>query len=254
MKIRLHQFLSRAGFFEKKQDAIFAVRQGHILVDKAPMRDLYFEFNPAKKKVYYRTDITQSAVELHMHDLVYFVLHKPLGVICSRLNSQELSLGKVSVFDVFKSHSAYLSLHTVGRLDEDTSGLLIVTNDGRVSKYITNPAFAVQKTYRVRVDAQLTDIVIRQLLAGVLITVEDGVHCAKFDSIIRISDSQCEVKLHEGKKREIRLAFQAVGLIVVDLVRTHIGQLELSSLNLAEGSYKQVDFSFLETHIPLKFS
>ena len=96
MKIRLHQFLSRTGHFNSKGKAKRAVWDGKITVGGKTVRDISYEFNPSKREV----KIDGSTLTIP-ENYSYFILNKPEGVICSRINKQESFLGKKSVFDIF---------------------------------------------------------------------------------------------------------------------------------------------------------
>ena len=143
MKIRLHQFLSKCGEFSSKRDIKEAIWGGEIQINDSIIKDIKFEFNTNTKIVSYQGKILKLPVKNH-----YFIVNKPSGYICSRLNSQEKELGKKSIFELFKdqlSKNIYQSLVTVGRLDEDTTGLLLVTTEGKIVDNITNPKNHIQK-------------------------------------------------------------------------------------------------------------
>ena len=137
MKIRLHQFLSKTGVFASKRAVKDAIWAGDVTVNGSVVKDIAFQFKPNKKEVCYcgqRLSIPSTER--------CFVLNKPKGVVCSRLNSQEREFGKQSVFELFRPHLPdhdFERLITVGRLDEDTTGLLLVTTDGTLAHRIASP-------------------------------------------------------------------------------------------------------------------
>ena len=108
-----------------------------MTVNDSIVKNIAYEFNPAKRSVKYRG----RELFLPSKD-VYFLLNKPAGYICSRLNSQELELNKTSIYELFRDSvdpSVYETLVTVGRLDEETTGFLLVTTDGKLVHSITDP-------------------------------------------------------------------------------------------------------------------
>ena len=116
MKLRLHQFLSKCGEFSSKGDVKKAIWDGDVTINDSILKNIAYEFNPAKRSVKYRG----KELFLPSND-VYFLLNKPAGYICSRLNSQELELNKRSIYELFRNavdSSVYETLVTVGRLDE----------------------------------------------------------------------------------------------------------------------------------------
>ena len=130
MKVRLHQFLSRTGIITSKRDVKDAIWSGEITVGGSIVKDISFQFNANTKAVEWNGEALRLPGLHHT-----FVLNKPSGFICSRLNKQERALGKRSVFNVVReavSDSIFDRLLSVGRLDEDTTGLLLLTTDGHI--------------------------------------------------------------------------------------------------------------------------
>ena len=173
MKIRLHQFLSRTGHFSSKNKAKNAVWGGSITVGGRVVKDISYEFNPEKREVLFK------GIKLSLpSNYDYFILNKPAGVICSRINKHERSLNKNSVFSLFEGRidSRVLdSLVTVGRLDEGTTGLLIMTNDGSLVNDVANPSKNIGKTYAVKVSKRVTSELISSIRMGVSIDItRDG--------------------------------------------------------------------------------
>ena len=167
MKIRLHQFLSKSGRFKSKSDVKSAIWEGLITVNGRVVKDIAYEFNPRKRVVTFG----EETLELPSEES-YFLLNKPAGVICSRLNKQESYLGKKSVFEIFEDRvntSTFQSLVTVGRLDEFTTGFLLVTTDGKIVHKITNPEGGIGKTYRVEVKSEIDERQAKSIREGVRI-------------------------------------------------------------------------------------
>lgn len=153
-------------------------------------------------------------------------MNKPKGLITTTFDPQ----GRVTIIDLLNRKD----LFHVGRLDKDTRGLLIVTNDGDLANKLLHPRYKIERRYRVTVDGNINRNKIEVLLKG--IELEDGL--ARFDSIkvIRVSKdkSVLEVTLHEGRKRMIRRMFDKIGNPVLDLLRIQFGPIKLGDLKEGE--------------------
>jgi 23S rRNA pseudouridine2605 synthase len=159
----------------------------------------------------------------------YLLFYKPKGVLTSHGDPA----GRKTVYDYLGDENKWVA--TVGRLDKDTSGLLLLTNDTKFADFITSPESAVPKTYLVKINALLTDEVIAQLNAGVEMKRGDWAHPL---SVRRREDrgkyTWLDVVLTEGKNREVRRMVEAVGFTVLKLVRTRIGPLTLEGLQVGK--------------------
>jgi 23S rRNA pseudouridine2605 synthase len=157
---------------------------------------------------------------------VYFIVNKPKGYICSstRLGSKKL------VVDLFNHLN--LRLYTVGRLDRDTTGLLIVTNDGHFAQNIIHPSKGQTKEYLVKTSQEITAEHLISISKGGLIENT----WVKPANVKKVRRGTLTVSVHEGKKREVRLLVQKAGLDLVSLHRIRIGSLVLG--NLEVGDYR----------------
>ena len=224
-----------------------AVWSGDITVAGSVIKDIAFQFNANTKQVHLRGE------QLHLPGLHRtYVLNKPRGVICSRLNRQERSLGKRSVFELlrtFVDDSTYDRLLTVGRLDEQTTGLLILTTDGHLVHRIASPESKVDKTYAVRTEPQVTENDVVMLRQGVSIELEENGDVQRYETLpagVEVEeDGTVVVTLSEGKKRQVRRMFASLGMEVVELHRRSIGGLELGLLGLDEGASLEMDARLL---------
>ena len=241
MKIRLHQFLSRTGHFSSKSKIKKAIWDGSISVGSRIVKDISYEFNPDKREVIYNGIRLSLPSNYH-----YFILNKPKGVICSRINKHERALNKKSVFSLFENlvdQNVLDSLVTVGRLDEGTTGLLILTNDGSLVNDIVNPSKNIGKTYSLKVSKKITSELIDSIRKGVSIdVVRDGVteeYTTMPARVRKLSDYSIEVTIFEGKKRQIRRMIEVLGNRVMQLHRASIGSLDLESYSLDPGQYKE---------------
>ena len=157
----------------------------------------------------------------------YLMLHKPKGYVTTVKDD----LGRKTVMDLIDVNAR---LYPVGRLDYDTEGLLILTNDGDLANRLTHPRNEVNKTYVCRISGMLTDKERLQLERGVLI---DGIKTAPARVRILKQDqhhTRCEVTIHEGRNRQVKKMFEAVGKEVEFLKRVAVGDLRLGGLKRGE--------------------
>jgi 23S rRNA pseudouridine2605 synthase len=156
-------------------------------------------------------------------DLVYLLLNKPIGVVTTA-NDPE---GRPTVLDLVPPQPR---VFPVGRLDQDTSGLLLLTNDGELAHRITHPSYQVPKTYMAQVLGPISKQQLKQLTTGV--DLDDGPARA-VRAKVKIADqtrSLLEIVMTEGRKREVRRMVDAVGLQLEALVRTRIGPIHLGDI------------------------
>jgi 16S rRNA pseudouridine516 synthase len=251
MKIRLHQFLSKCGVFSSKSEVKNAIWDGKITVNGSTVKNISFEFNPNKKVIMYQNE------ELHLPtENIYFLLNKPSGYICSRLNSHEKELGKKSVYEILRESvksTAYESLITVGRLDQETTGFLIVTTDGKLVHKITSPDNNVKKTYYVKTTKSITEKQIKIIRNGVKFSVNDhGItqeYTTRPAEISYITKYTLKITIDEGKKREIRRIFSTLGNEVTVLHRLSTENMELSNYKLEIGDYCKITIQEIEEFI-----
>ena len=236
-KIRLHQFLSKTGRFPSKRSLKDAVWRGEVSVAGSIVKDIAFQFNPNTKHVEWNG---QRLILPSNHRT--FLLNKPYGVICSRLNKQERRLGKQSVFAMIEDKveaADFDRFVSVGRLDEATTGLLILTTDGGMVHTLASPEAKVAKRYEVTTARRLDDEAVQRLRIGVEIELEtngdiETYITAPAEAAIE-SDGRLRLVINEGKKRQIRRMVSAVGGEVVALHRRSIGRLDLRDHRLNQG-------------------
>ena len=161
----------------------------------------------------------------------YLMLNKPFGTICS-LDDPE---GRPLVTDLLKDIS--VRVYPVGRLDFDTLGLLLLTNDGEFAHRLTHPRFHVPKTYKVTVAGTIPQEALRRLKQGV--PLDEGPVCrAKADLINRGNEkSVLRMTITQGKSRQVRRMLEAVGFKVIHLIRTGFGTLRLEDLKIGHYRY-----------------
>lgn len=159
---------------------------------------------------------------------ILLLLNKPVGYVCSKDGQ-----GSKTIYDMIPSK--YHSLNPVGRLDKDSSGLLLMTNDGDLLNKLSHPSNNSSKVYRIKLINELGDSEIEQFLKGVDIGDRRK---SKFKSIKKIDFKVYEVVLEEGRNRQIRRTLEALNNEVVELIRIRHGEYSLD--NIKEGNYSIV--------------
>ncbi len=218
----LDRVLSRYGLASRTA-AREAILAGRLRVNGKVVRDPEFWVRPDEDSVLLDGQRLKPARK------AYFLFYKPKGVITSHGDPD----GRRTVYEYLGDIGKWVS--TVGRLDKDTSGLLLLTNDTEFADHVTNPANRVPKTYLVKVSGLLGEEVVAQLRGGVEMKRGDW---ARPLSVRHLEDrgkyTWLEVVLTEGKNREVRRMVEAVGFKVLKLVRTHIGSLTLAGLEVGK--------------------
>lgn len=159
----------------------------------------------------------------------YLILNKPRGVIVTVDDPQ----GRRTVMDLIDGVTA--RVYPVGRLDMDTGGILILTDDGVLAHHLMHPRFGVEKTYVAEVEGQLSDEVIDRLASGV--RLEDGPTAPA--RVRRRGRSSLEVTIHEGRNRQVRRMCEAVGFPVISLERIAFGPLKMEGLD--RGQWRRLE-------------
>lgn len=166
----------------------------------------------------------------HEQKKVYYVLNKPTGFVCSNK-----PLGKKKlVIDLFPPDTR---LFTVGRLDRDTTGLLIVTNDGFFGQQVIHPRANIEKEYLVKTKQEISDIHLKAIDRGAFV---DGVFVRPV-AVKKMRKGTVRVIVKEGRKREVRVLVKKAGLDLISLSRIRIGGLRLG--NLPEGAWRELSSS-----------
>ncbi len=160
-------------------------------------------------------------------DLVYYLLNKPVGVIATSKDPQERS----TVVDLVPTHPR---VFPVGRLDADTEGLILLTNDGDLTHYLTHPSFGVEKEYLVQVDVKPSRNAIRELRQGV--ELDDGITAPAKVSLV--DEKLIKIVIHEGRNRQVRRMCESVGHPVKRLIRSRIGP--IADTSLRPGSFREL--------------
>lgn len=217
--IRLQKVLSRAGVASRRA-AEEMIEDGRIQVDGVVVRSQGLRVDPTRQVIH--VDGERLILDETRH--VVLAINKPVGVV-STMSDPE---GRPTLTDLLMDYRE--RLYHVGRLDIDTSGLLLVTNDGELANRLTHPSWQIPKTYVARVHGELKPGVRRRLLEG--IELEDGpIAVDSFKMLETYGDiTTVEIVVHEGRNRLVRRLMDAVGYPVRELVRTKFGPISLDRL------------------------
>lgn len=186
------------------------------------------------EKVSLGTDVSShdrvelDGAQIVLKERMTIMLNKPVGYVCSRTGQ-----GSKTVYDLLPKNLHHLK--PVGRLDKDSSGLLLLTNDGELADKLTHPRYQKEKVYDVKLDKAL-DINDQKRISGG-VRLEDGI--SKFNELFRISDLEFRISISEGRNRQIRRTFNSVGYSVRALKRTQFGPFSLAGLS--EGKWRRID-------------
>jgi len=235
MKLRLKQFLAITGRFTSGDEILDAINRGKIGINNKTFTNPNYFLNPKMDKVTYNNEIVRKQKKL------YYLMYKPAGYLSSKLTNQERALGKKSAFELFNtlklSEAETKSLFLVGRLDEDTEGLIIATNDGELSSRITSPESRIEKEYECVLQKALSEKDAERIKKGVAITLEENGKAISYTTKpakLKHHANKASIIIIEGKKREIRRIFEALGNKVLSLKRVRIGKLTLGKLKPKE--------------------
>ncbi|MFA5318624.1 MAG: pseudouridine synthase [Patescibacteria group bacterium] len=165
---------------------------------------------------------------------IYIKLNKPAGYTCTNRKFK----GEKNIFELVDLKER---LFAVGRLDKDSRGLVLLTNDGELTNKLTHPRYGHEKEYIVEVECSKLKVesIVKQIEQGVDVGEGDGI--AKARDIKYLGDNKFKIVLGQGKKRQIRRMFKALGCDVIDLLRIRIGKFELEDLKEGEWEYINVN-------------
>lgn len=223
--VRLQKVMAAAGVASRRvcEDMI---TKGQVKVNGRVVTELGTRINPDVDKV----TVGGTPVQLD-NSRVYLALNKPRGVVSSMADEN----GRP---DLSQFVAGYDRVFNVGRLDSETTGLIIMTNDGELAHKLAHPKFGVTKTYVARVEGVVTPAIIHKLLSG--FELEDGMIKADKAHVVDVQpgESLVEVVLHSGRNRIVRRMFEFVGHPVVGLVRRQFGPIQLGPLK--EGRIREL--------------
>ena len=207
-----------------------ALLKGDILVDSCPARSLAQNIDTGLQKLLFQDQIIRG------YEHTYLMLHKPAGVVTANKHKK-----LPSVMDLLPPDIQSDKLYAVGRLDRDTTGLLLLTDNGPLGFQLLHPQYHVDKTYRVEVNGLLTPDHIQAFQKGIVFL--DGTVCkpARLEILSASpSHSQASITISEGKFHQVKKMFLSVGVKVTSLKRTCFGSWSLDQ-NLQEGDYRPLN-------------
>lgn len=221
MTQRLNTFVARflPTSRRKAEELIF---NGLVEVNGIIQKEPFFRVDPKDRVL-----VDNQPIKSRKQTL-YYALNKPRGFVCSERRFKQEKL----VTDLFPTTQG--RLFTIGRLDKDSEGLILVTNDGAFANNVSSPKAGVEKEYVVKTVQEISHEHLVQLSKGGFV---EGSY-VRPKSVIKMRKGTTKVILKEGRKREIRVLFQKAGLEIVELKRVRIGNLQLGSLQ--PGQFKEL--------------
>jgi len=224
--VRLNKFLAHAGVCSRRE-ADRWIAEGRVNVNGRAVLELGEKIDPGRDRV----QVNGKPVRGEEERPLYILLNKPAG----RVVSVKDPFGRPTVLDLLKHLPA--RVYPVGRLDLDTEGALLLTNDGELALRLTHPRYGVTKVYEVRVEGEPREEDLDKVRHGLFL---EGRRSAPARiKVVRRSHRHAtlKVEIHEGRKREIRKLFEAVGFPVAGLVRTDFAGLTLDELKPGRWRY-----------------
>jgi pseudouridine synthase len=216
--VRLNAYLARAGVASRRK-ADELIKSGRVRVNGDPGQLNTFVERGDRVEV--------DGEEVRPQRLAYVLLHKPAGVVTTASDPQ----GRPTVVELV-SHE--VRVVPVGRLDVETTGALLLTNDGELAHRLAHPKYEVEKVYAAEVEGEPSDDVLRRLADGV--ELEDGMTAPA--EVRRLGPSLVELSIHEGRNRQVRRMLEAVGHPVRQLHRTRYARLTVR--DLAPGEWREL--------------
>lgn len=222
---RLNKYLASTGVASRR-NADKLIADGRVRVNGKTVTELGKSINEVNDTVMVDDKIVKPA-----SDYSYVMFYKPKGCITSVSDEK----GRKTVFD-YLSELNIPHLVPVGRLDYDTEGMLLLTNDGDLAHKLTHPSFEVPKTYLVRVKGEMPEHKLAQLRKGVMVDGEMTKRCKVKLLEYKDGESKLQITITEGKNRQVRKMFEAVERQVIFLKRIAVGELRLGGLS--RGGYR----------------
>ena len=225
---RLDKVLSNLGYGSRKEIKQ-AIRKGLIEVNGELVKDNGMQVDPEADK------IVVNGEEIFYRKYIYLMMNKPDGVVSATVDNRD-----ETVIDLLEVEHQVFNPFPVGRLDKDTVGLLLLTNDGELNHRLISPKWKVDKIYYAKIDKKVTEVDIKMFENG--ITLDDGYVCkeAKLEILEATEDgSEVMITIQEGKYHQVKRMFEAVGKTVVYLKRVEFGTLKLDE-DLEEGEYREL--------------
>jgi len=223
---RLDKLLSNLGY-GSRSSVRYWIKEGLITIDGAPASSPAQKVEPGQ--------VLLEGEPLDHPDGLTVIYHKPPGSVCSHKEEGRL------IYEDFPERwqDRKPALSSVGRLDKETSGLLILTDDGQLNHRITSPKSHISRTYAVTLDRPLEGSEAAIFASGKLMLDNDEKPCLPAELTVQ-GERLASLVLHEGRYHQVRRMFAAIGNHVTGLVRTHIGSLSLTDTRLQPGEYHTI--------------
>ena len=229
---RLQKIIANSGYCSRRK-AEQLITEGLVKVNGIVIKDL-------GTKASYSDTITINGSTLKLEEKEYILLYKPRGVVSSAKDEK----GRKTVVDIVEIKNR---LYPVGRLDYDTSGIILLTNDGVLTNLLTHPKHEVEKVYLVKIDELVIPTKVKSLAKGVIIdgqkTSNAKVKIKKLDR--KKKTSLIELTIHEGKNHQVKKMFEAIGYKVSKLKRQQFAGLNLNGLK--SGEYRHLNIKEVKT-------
>ncbi len=224
--MRINKYLALCGVASRRKSEEY-IKDGKVSVNGKILTDLSYKVNIKSDT------ICLNGEKLSLpQNYVYYKLNKPKGYMCTASDDRN----RKTIYDLVKSP---VRLFSIGRLDYDTEGLIILTNDGDIAQKISHPSHETEKEYIVKIEGLIKESELAVLRAGV---IENGVRMpsAKVEMLdIKDGNSRVSVTIHEGQNRQIRRMFDCIGKTIIMLKRVRIGNIKLGGLK--RGEYKPLN-------------
>ncbi len=223
--MRLNAFIAKAGFSSRRKAAEFA-KEGRVKVGGKVVLEPWYVVQGGDA-------VSVNGKLLHAEANLYFIVNKPKGVTATVEDTHALK----KVTEIVPKR--YARLYPIGRLDKDSRGLILLTNDGDLCYQLTHPKFEIEKEYVVMARGELDEDSLKRLKSGVF-DEGDLLKVKSYSGVRRTGDhTTLRVVIAEGKKRHLRRLFKALGNPVTDLKRIRIGDLRLGETK--EGGFEKID-------------
>ncbi len=226
--------LTEAGIGSRRKLAD-AIKQGRVKVN----RQIAEDFRQPVDVETDRISISGQPIDLKPRQLVYLVLNKPKGIMSTTSDER----GRRTVLDILPEKYRHIRLYPVGRLDKESTGLLLLTNDGELTNRLTHPRFEHEKEYLVSINGKLNADEKQKLEQGV--ELEDGLTYPAVVKEIEAPPFNYSITIHEGRKRQVRRMFESMGHLVLTLRRIRLGSLTLGKLK--EGEIRELSVKEVKT-------
>jgi len=215
--VRLQKYLAEAGVASRRASEQL-IRAGRVAVNGETLTELGAKIDPAHSRV------TVDGQPIRSRRKMYIALNKPPGLVCSRNDE----LGRPTIYELLPRE--WRMLHSVGRLDFNSEGLIFLTNDGELTLRLTHPRYGVHKKYVALIEGKVEEEMLRKFHRGVWFQGERFKTETSRLISASLSQSIVELELAEGKYREVRRLFESQGRAVKRLQRVQIGKIKLGEL------------------------